>query len=143
MRTRETQIPGVTGSIRVLIPCPLLPDGIRVSKYRSPCCKQRNPVGPKRPHLFFFFLFVSLLPHPKFFFFCGNSGYWADSWRKFRTSESSFFRWREKAEISRPWFWIQPGISGSNRTHLFFVFLRASVPPWCKGLVFGCGFVAP
>src|SRR6267142_3358067 len=62
---------------------------------------------------------------------------------KFRTSVSSFFRWREKAEISRPWFWIQPGIGGSNRTHLFLVFLRASVPPWCKDLVFGCSFVAP
>src|SRR6266851_2468526 len=24
----------------------------------------------------------------------------------------------------------------------FIFFLRVSVPPWCKGLVFGCGFVA-
>src|SRR5882762_4843957 len=29
-----------------------------------------------------------------------------------------------------------------NRTHLFFVFLRDSVPPCCKGFVFGCAFVA-
>src|SRR5258708_22236608 len=34
------------------------------------------------------------------------------------------------------------GPGGPNRTHLSFVFLRVSVPPWCKGLVFGCGFVA-
>jgi len=26
---------------------------------------------------------------------------------------------------------------------IYFRFLRASVPPWCKGLVFGCGLVAP
>src|SRR5258708_6062240 len=26
--------------------------------------------------------------------------------------------------------------------HPFIFFLRVSVPPWCKGLVFGCGFVA-
>src|SRR5882672_9321311 len=39
--------------------------------------------------------------------------------------------------------WMKPsGSGGPQRTHLFFVFLRVSVPPWCKGLVFGCGFVA-
>src|SRR5258708_5010328 len=40
-----------------------------------------------------------------------------------------------------PWM-KPPGPGGPNRTHLSFVFLRVSVPPWCKGLVFGCGFVA-
>jgi len=33
------------------------------------------------------------------------------------------------------------GSGGPKRTHLFFAFLRVSVPPWCKGLVFGCGYV--
>src|SRR5882672_5104844 len=42
-----------------------------------------------------------------------------------------------KLKYPGPGFWTQPGIRGSNRTHLFFVLLRASVPPWCKGLVFG------
>src|SRR6267142_312572 len=26
---------------------------------------------------------------------------------------------------------------------IYFCFLRDSVPPWCEGLVFGCGYVAP
>src|SRR6266403_5318691 len=26
---------------------------------------------------------------------------------------------------------------------IYFRFLRASVTPWCKGFVFGCGYVAP
>src|SRR6267142_2970572 len=38
-----------------------------------------------------------------------------------------------------PWM-KPPGVAGLNRTHLSFVFLRDSVPPWCKGLVFGCGW---
>src|SRR6267142_2033036 len=31
---------------------------------------------------------------------------------------------------------------GPAQTHLSFAFLRDSVPPWCKGLVFSCGCVA-
>src|SRR6267154_1885402 len=38
-----------------------------------------------------------------------------------------------------PWM-KPPGAGGPNRTHLSFVFLRVSVPPWCKGLVFDFGF---
>src|SRR5258708_25811207 len=34
-----------------------------------------------------------------------------------------------------PWM-KPPGAGGPNRTHLSFVFLCASVPPWCEGLVF-------
>src|SRR6266851_2729921 len=34
------------------------------------------------------------------------------------------------------------GCRRAKTIHLSFGFLRASVPPWCKGLVFGCGFVA-
>src|SRR6267142_1908671 len=30
----------------------------------------------------------------------------------------------------------------SGKNLFIFCFLRGSVPPWCKGLVFGCGFVA-
>src|SRR5260221_95174 len=26
---------------------------------------------------------------------------------------------------------------------IYFRFLRASVTPWCKGFVFGCGYIAP
>src|SRR5216683_6385125 len=59
MRTRETQIPGVTGSIRVLIPCPLLPDGIRVSKYRSPVASSETPAVRRGP---IYFLFFSVSP---------------------------------------------------------------------------------
>src|SRR5258708_34254258 len=40
-----------------------------------------------------------------------------------------------------PWM-KPPGPGGPNRTLLSFVFLRVSVPPWSKGLVFGFGFVA-
>src|SRR6266850_8213311 len=40
-----------------------------------------------------------------------------------------------------PWM-KPPGSGGPKKTHLSFVVLRVSVPPWCKGLVFGCGFVA-
>jgi len=35
------------------------------------------------------------------------------------------------------------GCRGAKTIHLSFGFLRASVPPWCKGFVFGCGYVAP
>src|SRR5882672_8725127 len=55
----------------------------------------------------------------------------------------NFSAGERKLKYPGPGFWTQPGISGSTRTHLFFVLLRASVPPWCKGLVFGCGYVAP
>src|SRR5882724_11034988 len=48
----------------------------------------------------------------------------------------NFSAGERKLKYPGPGFWIQPGIRGSNRTHLFFVLLRASVPPWCKGLVF-------
>src|SRR5258708_36030578 len=37
-----------------------------------------------------------------------------------------------------PWMKL-PGAGGPKRTHLSFAFLRVSVPPWCIGLVFGCG----
>src|SRR6267142_5876555 len=50
-----------------------------------------------------------------------------------RTSVSSFFCWREEAEISTPWFWIQPGSSGSDRAHLFSPCLCITMP---KILVF-------
>src|SRR5258708_33811774 len=30
--------------------------------------------------------------------------------------------------VSKPGLWIQPGIRGSNRTHLFFVLLRITTP---------------
>src|SRR5882672_8005020 len=48
----------------------------------------------------------------------------------------NFSAGERKLKYPGPGFWIQPGIRGSNTTHLFFVLLRASVPPWCKGLVF-------
>src|SRR6267142_5242474 len=48
----------------------------------------------------------------------------------------NFSAGERKLKYPGPGFWTQPGISGSTRTHLFFVLLRASVPPWCKGLVF-------
>src|SRR5258708_37377427 len=34
------------------------------------------------------------------------------------------------------------GCRGAKTIHLSFGFLRASVPPWCKGLVVGCGCFA-
>src|SRR5882672_1789836 len=55
----------------------------------------------------------------------------------------NFSAGERKLKYPGPGFWTQPGISGSTRTHLFFVLLRASVPPWCKGLVFDCGNVTP
>src|SRR5882762_9794432 len=50
----------------------------------------------------------------------------------------NFSAGERKLKYPCPGFWIQPGIRGSNRTHLFFVLLRASVAPWCKGPVFDC-----
>ena len=46
-----------------------------------------------------------------------------------------------KLKYPVPWFWIQPGMSGPNRTHLFFAFVF-SVSPCLRGakvLFFGCG----
>src|SRR6267142_1715828 len=48
----------------------------------------------------------------------------------------NFSAGERKLKYPGPGFWTQPGISGSTRTHLFFVLLRASVPPWCKGSCF-------
>jgi len=59
-----------------------------------------------------------------------------------RTSVSSNFYWREKFEISRPWFLDATRKSAIQIGPIYFCFLRASVTPWCKGFVFGCGFVA-
>src|SRR6267154_5808625 len=50
-----------------------------------------------------------------------------------------FSEWRGEVEISKPWFWTQRSPGGPARTHLSFGF---SVAPWCKGFVFGCGYVA-
>src|SRR6266576_3331758 len=63
--------------------------------------------------------FISELPRPEFLFLAQ-----VRATRRMpatnRTSVSSNFCWREKFEISRSWFfWMQPGISGPNRTHLF------------------------
>src|SRR5258708_26236579 len=59
-----------------------------------------------------------------------------------RTSVSSFFCWREKFEISV--LALDPAMKPAVRIGpILFFLLRGSVPPWCKGLVFGCGFIAP
>src|SRR5258707_13665305 len=57
----------------------------------------------------------------------GTVSFLADKFAKVRTSVSSFFCRREKAEISRLWCWTQPSMSGPNKIHFIFVFLRASV----------------
>src|SRR6266550_8450249 len=81
---------------------------------------------------------------PKILVFLGKFGSLAGLLRQnqnFRVL--NFSAGERKLKYPGPGFWTQPGISGSTRTHLFFVLLRASVPPWCKGLVFGCRHVTP
>src|SRR5258708_39849935 len=48
-----------------------------------------------------------------------------------------------KFETATPRTGRDRGCRGAKTIHLSFGFLRASVPPWCKGFVFGCGYVAP
>ena len=66
----------------------------------------------------------------------GTLSFLGDKFAKVRTSVSSFSCWREKAEISRLWCWTQPSISGLNKIHFIFVFLRASVLPRPEFLFF-------
>src|SRR6267142_2372518 len=66
----------------------------------------------------------------------GTLSFLGDKFAKVRTSVSSFFCWREKAEISRLWCRTQPSISGLNKIHFIFVFLRASVLPRPEFLFF-------
>jgi len=99
--------------------------------------------GPNRSHLSFVFLRAPYYHAQKFLFFLRKFGSLAGLLRKNQNFRVPIFCWREKAEISRPWVWTQPGISGSTRT-IYFLFF--SVPQCLRGakvFVFGCGLVAP
>src|SRR5229473_1015733 len=100
----------------------------------------------RQPIHLFVFLRVSVLPRPKFLFFCANLGHCPDARKQrqiqnFRCPQLSAGEMKFETATPRPG--RDRGCRGAKTIHLSFGFLRASVPPWCKGLVFGCGFVAP
>src|SRR6267142_689106 len=88
-----------------------------------------------------FFAFLRITP-PESLVFLRKFGSLAECLRPTELPCPRISAGERKLKYPGPGFWRQPGIRGSNRTHLFFVLLRASVTPWCKGLVFGCDYVA-
>jgi hypothetical protein len=83
----------------------------------------------------------SVLPRPKFLFSCANLGHWPDACGKSELLCPRFSAGERSPKYQSSGF-------GSNHEPavridpILFFLLRGSVPPWCKGLVFGCGFVA-
>src|SRR5258708_26933911 len=70
------------------LPCSHFSAGERKLKYPRPGFGYNQESSVRIETIYFSF---SVLPRPKFLFFCANSGHWPDSCGKFRTSVSSIF----------------------------------------------------
>src|SRR5258708_18441721 len=84
-------------------------------------------------------LFFSVLPRPKFLFFCANLGHCPDARKQrqiqnFRVLSFLLVRWSLKQRHRA--LEETEGAGWPKQIHLSFGFLRVSVPPWCKGLAF-------
>src|SRR5216683_6092445 len=108
------------------------------------CLHQRteateNPGGPKQTHLSFAF---SVTPY----YHALNSCFFAQIWVIVRMPQAAanselpcpqLSAGEMKFETATPRPGRDRGCGGAKTIHLSFGFLRGSVPPWCKGFVFG------
>src|SRR5258708_17712557 len=122
--------------------CPHFSAGERSPKYQSSDFRSNHEPAVRIGPFYFFSPYYHAL----------NSCFFAQIWvivRMPQTAANSELPCPQlsagemKFETATPRPGRDRGCGGAKTIHLSFGFLRASVPPWCKGFVFGCGYVAP